>query len=612
VKTKPVGHLPAPLRTFLEAHAWALSFTAPACVLSLILIVSLRFTSLHNASAKLLALGLIGCIPVMWLVLLGFDRFMGGGGDKTEADHCEADKAPAEKPAAVAAHKTTAEKPAPTTTTISPETPRHAPATRFECLVAQPKRMVALLAVVMLVCWSFWIVGFFPGIVQVDSFNQIIEWYEDSHPLSTHVGDAGTEWVTNRFTDHHPIFDTLIFGLFACGSDALFGSWTPGIFAYCLLQAIATAGVFSLSLTYLARRGLPAKGCIALMAFYCLVPAIPIYAFAMLKDPLFSWIYVPYFLIVVEAVRTRGAVLERRSVLASLLALSVLLALTKKLGIYVVVPSNLLLIFACRAQWKRLVAAAALPALAIFVVIPLVVYPLADVAPGNKKESLSLMFIQTSRYVLKHGDEVTDEERAAIDRVLVYDTLADHYRMNSADRVKEGTRLNLTSDDIDAYAKVWVRQGLKHPLTYLAAWAGLASNYVALGSTIDVYTELCNFNGSFGMTDKTQIPPSLAGVREGLVGLYGTLLSLPPLAAICNIALYSFWLPVLCLGALRRHAPALAWVMVPTLISCVGTMVSPILTARYALPLIYTVPLLVAFTWCTCHGRVGSRELPMV
>ena len=47
---------------------------------------------------------------------------------------------------------------------------------------------------------------------------------------------------------------------------------------------------------------------------------------------------------------------------------------------------------------------------------------------NSPKEMLSLPFQQTARFVSEYESEITDEERTVIDRVLIYDQLADRYR----------------------------------------------------------------------------------------------------------------------------------------------------------------------------------------
>ena len=56
--------------------------------------------------------------------------------------------------------------------------------------------------------------------------------------------------------------------------------------------------------------------------------------------------------------------------------------------------------------------------------------------PEGKQEILGTLFQQTAKYVIDHGEEVTKEEREAINVILDYDTLADRYSIFVQDPVK--------------------------------------------------------------------------------------------------------------------------------------------------------------------------------
>ncbi|MFR8176726.1 MAG: DUF6020 family protein [Christensenellales bacterium] len=55
---------------------------------------------------------------------------------------------------------------------------------------------------------------------------------------------------------------------------------------------------------------------------------------------------------------------------------------------------------------------------------------------ASKEMLLAAFFQQTARFVSEYESEITDEERAVIDRVLIYDQLADRYRPDLSDPVK--------------------------------------------------------------------------------------------------------------------------------------------------------------------------------
>ena len=86
------------------------------------------------------------------------------------------------------------------------------------------------------------------------------------------------------------------------------------------------------------------------------------------------------------------------------------------------------------------------------------------------QDVMSLPFQQTARVVVKlHGEEIPQEEREIIDRVLDYDSLAEGYSDWYADNVKDTYRQTATAENRRAYWGVWWRQLCRWPVEYLDA-----------------------------------------------------------------------------------------------------------------------------------------------
>ena len=108
--------------------------------------------------------------------------------------------------------------------------------------------------------------------------------------------------------DHHPIVDTLIYGAFGMASDALTGNWMAGVFVFVCLQGAATIVAFTASIAYLRERSCPPALCFFAYVFLCVMPFVSTWALCMVKDSLFGLFYIPYMMMLFEAVRTRAIV----------------------------------------------------------------------------------------------------------------------------------------------------------------------------------------------------------------------------------------------------------------------------------------------------------------
>lgn len=451
-------------------------------------------------------------------------------------------------------------------------------------------RCVALMAL----CWLPWLVANFPGGAYWDTYYQIWQTFPGSHPISIiPFGEHGPDTVTDAyFCDHHPLLDTLIYGAFAQVSQALTGAWQAGSLAFVTLQGGLTALALTAACARLRRWGAPRGAVLAAYGFFCLAPFVSTWALTMVKDSLFSLAYVPYFLLLGEVVRTRGAVLRpgRRRALAWLVGLGVLLCLTKKTGLFVVVPTALVAALAYRQCWRAFALQAASCAAVMALVLPLVVFPLMSVAPGGKQEALGPLLQQTAAYVAAHSGETTEQERAVIDAVVPYDELASLYEWSCHDNVKYEFRLDASLGDIASYVGVWAAQGLRHPETYFAAFMGVASGYVAPVQTLNIRSTTCETT-----IDNVLVlynPDALDPLREGMAGAYAAWEGTPVACLPLEACLYVWWLPLLLAFVAWRRRLRCGLLFVPGAVVLAFCLIGPIFDARYCLPLLYTVPLL--------------------
>lgn len=457
-------------------------------------------------------------------------------------------------------------------------------------------RRIARCAGLMALCWLPWLVANFPGGAYWDTYYQIWQTFPGSHPISIiPFGEHGPDTVTDAyFCDHHPLFDTLLYGAFAQLSQALTGAWQLGSLAFVTLQGALTVLALTAACAYLRRCGAPRGAVLAAYGFFCLAPFVSTWAFTMVKDSLFSLVYVPYFILLCEVVRTRGAAFGRgqgRNV-AWLVALGVLLCLTKKTGLMVVVPTALFAAVAYRRCWRAFALQAASCVALMGLVLPLVVFPLMSVAPGGKQEALGPLLQQTAAYVSAYSGDTTEQERAAIDAVVPYDQLAQLYEWNCHDSVKYEFRLDASAEDVAAYLEAWAAQGLRHPDAYFAAFMGVASGYVAPVQTLNIRTTTCEtaIDGVLVLYNPDVLDP----LREGMAAAYAAWQAVPVACLPLEACLYVWWLPLLLAFVAWRRRLRCALLFVPGALVLAFCLIGPIFDARYCLPLLYTVPLLAA------------------
>jgi hypothetical protein len=202
---------------------------------------------------------------------------------------------------------------------------------------------VLIFACIMAIFWLPWYIANFPGGTYWDTYYQIFQVYPENHPIAIIPwGDIYDQTLTDAWlVDHHPILTTMIYGAFGWISDQLTGNWMAGVALFCALQGIVHCLVFSGAVAWIKERGCPPAVCFVIYIFLCIMPFISTWAMCMVKDSLFGVLFVPYILILVDSILTRGQSLMKPRKIVGFTILALFLCLTKKQGIYVVVPTAL-------------------------------------------------------------------------------------------------------------------------------------------------------------------------------------------------------------------------------------------------------------------------------
>lgn len=209
---------------------------------------------------------------------------------------------------------------------------------------------------------------------------------------------------------------------------------------------------------------------------------------------------------------------------------------------------------------------------------------------------LSLPFQQTARFVSEYESEITDEERAVIDRVLIYDQLADRYRPDLSDPVKAVYRKESTAAERIAYLKVWVGLALRHPACCLSAT--LIQN--ALLFDVSSYN-LAWFVGT-GLSEEEEAAldihrsEGLEKLEAAEANLRTAALTLPFALQFNTLGFYCAVLLGACAIARSRRARGMGMLLLPLTVTLFFLPFGPCIANqdRYGFPIIYLMPLALA------------------
>lgn len=255
----------------------------------------------------------------------------------------------------------------------------------------------------------------YPGQVQGDTFLMIQDYITGMQPLKGANWASDTPYFLNA---HHPIVDTALYSWFYKLGEA-FGSANAGIFTYSLLQGLAGSFCCSLVLCSLTLLNVPAPYISAGFLYIVLLPYIPVYLTTVMKDSTNGIFFVLYYTVFVHILVRGGS----RKKWTALMISALLVTLTKQTGIYIVTVSTVFLLFEkqLRRNWKSILLCTVIPVLVWFVIFPKIVYPALKVRTENIHEALGVPFQQMALTVIEHEDELSEEEKETIGRVLDYE-----------------------------------------------------------------------------------------------------------------------------------------------------------------------------------------------
>ncbi|WP_298229858.1 DUF6020 family protein [Gryllotalpicola sp.] len=463
------------------------------------------------------------------------------------------------------------------------------PAAKITSMRTALRRSLLPTSGVLFAGWMPWLLIHFPGNVDSDTITQLFQW----------LGLAVR-------SDHHPWFDTMVFGWFWNLGHA-FGDYNIGLFVFLVLQEAATALGMGLALVYLGRLGLPRRWRWTLTVLAAVFPVFAIAVSVMSKDSFAGVFWMPFLVLFVEAIRTRGQVLMRPWIGASALAIVIPLVLAKRTNIYLVVVCLIvLLVLAARPARLRILGGGVVAVLVTSVLWPLAILPAAGVQAATNTDILSIPLQQTARTVLEHGSSLPATEKQAIDAVLRYDGLAQAYVPRRSDSVKSRWNSHATTSQRLAYAVVWLDELVRYPSTYFAATADNTFPYFAPVTPI-AFQESLTLNRYIDVWLSWSIPGT---TREQIAQVALSLhqpAALAPLrtavdraAAVFNknpfssAAWYCSWIPLLALAyAIRRRSGLLALATIPLFLNLGFLVAGPIALSRYMIPSIYGSVLIV-------------------
>lgn len=309
------------------------------------------------------------------------------------------------------------------------------------------------------ICYLPYIIIFYPTIINFDAANQIKEimHIENRYMTSVNLIDPNI-YITN----FNPVIHTfLLGGLFKLGYSI--GNVNFGLFLYSLIQITIVISTFSYSIYYLKKQQVKEEYLYILLLIYSLIPVFPLYSITAVKDVIFSSFILLYIIKLYDFIKNKYEFKDY--IILFLLIIGIILF--RNNGFYAILFSLPFLFF--KHDNRKGIIILIISTLIFNFSYNKVILPTFKITGTSVRETLSIPFQQTARLVKYHDDEIEENDKKIIDKVLDYSDLANRYDEDLSDSVKNKFNKDATNEDLIAYFKVWSKYLFKNFGTYLEA-----------------------------------------------------------------------------------------------------------------------------------------------
>ncbi len=431
----------------------------------------------------------------------------------------------------------------------------------------------------MVLSWLPYLIAYFPASPTLDAVWQI---------------NQGLGLVP--LNNHHPVVSSIFLGKII-GFGISIGSEFLGYFLVVVVQTLFIAFAFSL-VNKLIFKITKNKWLVYINTFFfCIYPTWGMMVQAIAKDTMYTGFFVITVVYFTEMILFSDEFWSNKKSLLMFVIGLLGLCFWRNNGIYFVYLLFIIGLFDKFGNGRKSKYLSMLIGIFVFYnIIIKIVYPATGVISGSVNEALSIPYQQTARYVKMYSDEVTDEEKEAINAIFDYNQLATLYNPELSDPVKFSAK-PFNSEQFKAYIDVWFDMFLKHPLVYFEATLNNIYNYFYFCDVTDTQLEFFNhrvlqYTAALEITEDYElINGSKATMEE-----YANIITKLPVLNLLNKPGFYTWIALICVALfLRDKKNRYVVVSLPLLLSILICFASPVNGhQRYMWPVMATIVILIA------------------
>lgn len=450
--------------------------------------------------------------------------------------------------------------------------------------------------IILILCWLPVYIMLFPGVMIGDTSIQIAQYLN---------GEGFADW--------HPFLTTFIFGWFISIFGANQAMVGVGVFiAIQMLLASFTLAFLCNYIGYITKSNKFKIAALILFAF----PIAPLSFMNMNKDDIFCIFFIWFCISFCEVWRTRGEILKNKKFIFFFIIFSILACLTKKTGAYIIPCSLFALIFLVTTRRQKIITSVTTVSVVALIhfIIPTFIFPIINVSPGPKSEALAVPIQLVSSAAIAYPEDFSQDDQQIINDTIAvgYNNIKDKYNSYTVDPIKGTGSPNSSSSG--AFLKLFIREGIKHPWTYIKAELGLQngwSTFTTPNGKNNTYSRSTDSYSANTLTEEITWPEASVASKV-FASLYASITKIPVVNTIFFVGVWASFVPILILFLIFRHGKNITkslLAVLPLLLSFVLLYICPVSThQRYMLPMFYTGVLFIAVLYINYHNSSKKKE----
>jgi hypothetical protein len=438
----------------------------------------------------------------------------------------------------------------------------------------------AKLTLIVFACYLPCYIAYFPGTAAYDAFKQTLE-------------AVGLSPITQFNSVPHTLYLRL------CWNIGGINNW---IIVYSLSQMLMMAATFAYTTMFLAKSKVQNWIILTAFLFFAICPVNAIFSFSTTKDVTEALVFLIFTIQIIKLCQNPKKFFSSLVNIVAIVFFAVAACLLRNNLIYVIILfAPIIIILFRRNCFKNMIEIFLLIIILIFAITG-PVYSAFGIGKGQSQEALSVPIQQIANAAKNNSENLTQQERALLEKYYVTTAVFNNYNPRIADPIKNNFLTYEFDNDKTDFLKLWVKLGLKYPGDYVNSFLSLNLPFWYIDTPYpDKYSKRDYIETSSvfiyaGAEEKANNP--VYNFYES-IAKYTLVNKIPVLSILLSMNLPIWMLFFSAVILIFKRKSRLIIIFTPAILLWLTYMAGPVSNMRYIYPIFVLYPILLALVFST-------------